>query len=416
MFTARPQRRRTSMHNLSTVIGFEVTRTLKKKNFWIAALAVPIIIGLVGIIIFFSNKATQTQTEKLASEQYSIGVTDDSHFVAPSLLKSVGATPIANKAAGQQAVQAGKLDAYFYYPSDISNQAVEVYGKDVGLFKNNRYRDTADQLLKQSATTQINPSIRSILQGTVAYTATTYTTDGEVDKGFLKLIAPGLFLVLFYFMIATFGSQILTSVTEEKENRVIEMILATIKPTTLLVGKLLSLIVLAFLQMFLILLPTVIGYFLFKDQLALPSLNLSAIPLDPLAIVLGAAIFSVSFLMFTGILMTLGAAMPTAKEAGGFFGAVMAVLFGPLYAAPLFVTSPDSPIVQVLSYFPLTAPIPLLLRNAVGNLTLVEASISITLLVITTVVVLMIGVRIFRFGALEYSRKLSFGEVIRRKN
>jgi len=114
--------------------------------------------------------------------------------------------------------------------------------------------------------------------------------------------------------------------------------------------------------------------------------------------------------------MTLGAAMPTAKEAGSFFGAAMALVFGPLYAAPLFVTSPDSPIVQFLSYFPLTAPIPLLLRNAVGNLALHEALISITLLILTTIFVVSIGVRIFRFGALEYSRRLSLKEVIGRKN
>jgi ABC-2 type transport system permease protein len=143
---------------------------------------------------------------------------------------------------------------------------------------------------------------------------------------------------------------------------------------------------------------------------------LSSLPLDPLAIGLGASIFVVSFLMYTGILMTLGAAMPTAKEAGGFFGAVMALTFGPLYAAPLFISAPHSLIVQILSYFPLTAPIPLLLRNAVGNLELVPALISLALLIATTALTVKIGVRIFRFGALEYSRKLSIKEVLRRKS
>jgi ABC-2 type transport system permease protein len=404
------------MHNLRTVLRFEIVRTLKKKSFWIAALAVPIIGAFIGVIIFFSNKTTDDQSKKLATEQYSVGVTDQSGLIKPELLDSIKAQTITDKAAGEAEVKSGKLDAYFYYPSDVSKDTVQVYGKDVGLFKNSRYQDLADQLLKQSAAAETDPSTRSILQSTVSYSAITYTSDGEIDKGFMDLIAPGIFLVLFYFMIATFGSQILTSITEEKENRVIEMILATIKPTTLLVGKLLSLILLAFIQMFVILLPIIAGYFIFRDQLSLPNFDLAAIPLDPLAITLGAAIFAVSFLMFTGILMTLGAAMPTAKEAGGFFGAVMALVFGPLYAAPLFVTSPDSLIVQALSYFPLTAPIPLLLRNAVGNLSLIEALISISILLITTVIVIAIGVRIFRFGALEYSRRLSLKEVMGRKN
>lgn len=404
------------MHNLGTVIRFEVVRTLKKKSFWIAALAVPIIGSLAGAIIFFSNKATDSQSKKLASETYSVGITDSAHLIAPSLVTSIKAKQITSKTEGQNEVRTGKLDAYFYYPGDVSKQPVEVYGKDVGIFKNNRYQDLADLLLTQSVAAKTSPGVRSVLQNKVAYSAVTYTKDGQIDKGFLNLIAPGTFLVLFYFMLATFGNQILTSVTEEKENRVIEMILATIKPTTLLVGKLFSLMALAFIQMFVILTPIITGYFLFGSRLSLPNLDLSQIPLDPLAITLGAIIFAISFLMYTGILMTLGAAMPTAKEAGGFFGAVMALTFGPLYAAPLFVTSPDSIVVQVLSYFPLTSPIPLLLRNAVGNLPLVPAAISIALLLATTVLAISVGVRIFRFGALEYSRKLSMKEILGRKN
>jgi ABC-2 type transport system permease protein len=403
------------MHNLGTVVRFEITRTLKKKSFWIAALAIPVVIGVVGGIAYFSNQATASQSKNLANEQYSVGVTDESHLISPLLLKAVQAKKITDKATGEAEVQSGKIDAYFYYPRNLSTQTVEVYGKEVGLFKDNRYQDLAGQLLTQSAASKADPSIRAILQNHLSYNAVTYTADGQKDKGFLKVIAPGIFLVLFYFLIATFGNQILVSVTEEKENRVIEMILATIKPTTLLIGKLLSLIALAFVQMFVTLIPVVVGYFLFKDQLALPSLDLSSIPLDPLAISLGAVIFVTSYLMYTGILMTLGAAMPTAKEAGGFFGAIVALTFGPLYAAPLFISSPDSPIVQVLSYFPLTAPIPLLLRNAVGDLPLNQAVLSILLLIITTVLAVRIGVRIFKFGALEYSRKLSVKEILGRK-
>jgi ABC-2 type transport system permease protein len=402
------------MHNLTTVIRFEITRTLKKKSFWIAALSVPAILGFVGLIIFFSNKASDEQAQNLASEQYSLGITDDSQLLSPELLKATNATPIASQAEGKQAVQSGIIDAYFYYPADISKEPVRVYGKQVGIFENSRYQSLADQLLQQSTVATASPSERTILKGDVNFDTVTYNPDGTVNKGFLELIAPGIFLVLFYFMIATFGNQMLTSVIEEKENRVIEMILATIKPTTLLVGKLLSLIALALIQVAVILVPVSAAYFVARDALTLPSVDLTQIPLDPEAIVVGAVIFFVSFLLFAGLLMTIGAAMPTAKEAGGFFGAAMTLLFGPLYAAPLFVTSPDLAIVQVLSYFPLTAPIPLLLRNAVGNLSLTEAGIAIALLLVATVVILSIGVRIFKFGALEYNRRLSVKEVMRR--
>lgn len=399
-----------TMHNLGTVIRFEVIRTLKKKSFWLGALAIPIVAAIIGLIIFFANKTTSDVGKELSGERYSLAITDNSNNISPQLLAALEAQRFNSKEEGQNAVKSGQIEAYFYFPSDLSTQPVEIYGKEVGLFKNGRYEGLAQQLVDQSAAQTSTATIRAILQNTVQYKSVTYK-DGHEDKGFLKLIAPGLFLILFYFMIVTFGSQMLTSIIEEKENRVIEMILTTIKPTTLLIGKLFSLILLALIQMLIILVPIVAGYFLFKSQLSLPHFDLSSIPLDPTAIALGAIIFIVSFLMYTGILMTIGAAMPTAKEANSFFGAAITLTFAPLYAAPLFISSPDSPLVQVLSYIPLTSPIPLLLRNAVGNLSLNEALIAIALLIITTAFAIRIGVRIFKYGALEYSRKLSAKEV-----
>lgn len=403
------------MHNLSTVIRFEVFRTLKKKSFWIAALALPVIAALVGVVIFFSSKTSGEVGRQLSNERYSLAVTDDSKLVSPQILQSIDAKTVTSKEEGIEAVRSGQLEAYFYYPQNIADAQVEVYGKEVGLFKRGRYEALANQLLFQSALLTTNPQTQAILQDKVGYAVKTYQ-NGEVDKGILKVIAPGIFLLLLYFMITVFGSQMLTSVTEEKENRVIEMILTTIKPTTLLLGKLFSLVILAFIQSAIVLTPIIAGYFVFRSQLSLPNFDLSSLPFDPTAISLGAVMFVVSFFMYTGILMTLGAAMPTAKEANNFFGVILAFTFGPLYAASLFVSSPQSPIVQVLSYFPLTSPIPLLLRNAVGNLQLHEALIAIVLLLLTTVIAIRIGVRIFRFGALEYSRKLSLKEVLHRKN
>ena len=132
-------------------------------------------------------------------------------------------------------------------------------------------------------------------------------------------------------------------------------------------------------------------------------------------VAVGALIFIFSFLFFTGLLVAIGAATPTAKEAGGFFGLVMTLIFGPLYAVTLFISAPNSPLVQFLTFFPLTAPIPLMLRNAVGNLTIPEALIGITILAISAAVALSLAVRLFRFDALEYSRRLSIKEIFVRK-
>ena len=404
------------MHNLSTVIRFEIVRALKKKSFWILAISFPIMFAAIFGIIFLSNKATDDAAEKLKNQSFSIAITDESKMVKPQLIAAAKATEIksSDKQLAINRVKNGQLDAYIYYPKNLDQQSVEVYGKDVGIFDNGRYSSLANSLLSASVQSGVDPAIQKIIQGKISSTSTVYR-DGKVHDSIQEMILPGVFLILFYFLITFFGNQMLTSTTEEKENRVIEMILTTIEARTLIIGKIISLVVLAIIQGLLIVLPVLTGYLLFHNQLKLPSVDLSSLPIDPLRIGIGFLVFASSFMLFTGLLVAIGAAVPTAKEANSFFGIVMILLFGPLYAITMFISIPDSPLVKFLSLFPLTSPIPLMLRNAAGNLGVSEAIIGIAILIISATIIMAIAVRIFRFGALEYSRKLSAREIFARK-
>lgn len=404
-------------HNLSTVIRFEVTRALKKKSFWIMALGFPVMFIAVAGIIFFSNQATIDATKEIEKQQFSFAVTDTSNTASPVVIEALAGSltePGIDKQVYKNKVISGELDGYIYYPANLQSEPVEVYGKSIDIFTNGRYGSLANTILNLSISDKVDENTTAILSSQLSTRVTTYQ-DGQEYDPIMQMILPGLFLVLFYFLIAFFGNQMLTSSTEEKENRVIEMLLVTVEPRTVIVGKILSLIVLAIIQGLIIILPALVGYLLVKDHLQLMSIDLTSLPVDWARILLGLVIFSVSFLLFTGLLFAIGAAVPTAKEAGNFFGLVMVLIFGPLYAVTLFVSSPESPIVQWLSFFPLTAPIPLLLRNAIGNLPYSDALIAIAILLATSIVVMIIAVRIFRYGALEYSRRLSVAEIFMRR-
>ena len=402
------------MHNLSTVIRFEIVRTLKKKSFWAIALGFPLMFGIIFGIIFLSNQSTSDAAAKLEKQQFSVEVTDNSGLVRPEVLKAVGAATVTDRETGRAHVTAGSVDAYFYYPHDLTKNKIEIYAKNVGLFDNGRYDAVARALLSSSVQTDMPADVLAVVKGSVTTSTTTFRDGKEFDP-MKQMIFPGVFLVLFYLLIAFFGNQMLTSTTEEKENRVIEMILTTIEARTLIIGKILSLIALAFIQGVIVVLPALIGYILLHDKLSLPSIDLSSLPVDWVRISVSAAIFAISFLLFTGLLVAIGASVPTAKEAGGFIGLVMMLLFGPLYAASLFISTPDSPFVTGMSLFPFTAPIPLLLRNAVGNLQPWEIATSLIILTVSAAAVMAIAVRLFRYGALEYSRKLSILEIFRRR-
>ena len=401
------------MHNLSTVITFEVIRVLKKKSFWAMVFGFPIMIGAVFGIVFLSNNATRDAADKLKEQTFSIAITDDSHLLSPQITSAFHAK-MTTKEAGIAAVKNGTVDAYFYYPADVSAHHIEIYGKNVGLFENGRYSSVALALLSQSVQNTVSPQIRTVLQNAAASDTTIYR-DGRAYDPFKEMILPGIFLVLFYVLMSFFAGQALTSTTEEKENRVIEMILTTIEARTLTIGKSISLIVLMLIQGVLVVAPVLIGYLLFRDQLNLPNIDLSGLPVDWARIGIAAVIFILSFAFFTGVLVLIGATMPTAREANQFMGFVMIALYGPLYAVSLFISMPDAPIVRFLSLFPLTSPIPLLMRNAAGNLQPWEIAAGALILLISSIFVLILAVRVFRFGALEYSRKVSLKEMFARR-
>lgn len=394
------------MHNLGTVFKFETIRVLKKPTFWLMALGFPLMFAALYGIVFWSQITTMQAAKELEKQEFSLAVTDNSKLVRPELLMAAKTKTVESKEAGINDVKNGKIDAYIYFPKDISKQKVEVYGKDVGLFQNGKYGAVAQSLLSQSVASTVGQAQVAILQNKVQLSSTTYL-DGKEHGGINEMIAPGLFLVIFFMLITFFGNQMLTSSTEEKENRTVEMLLTMVKTDTLITGKILSLMVLALIQMLVIILPVAAGYLAFGSKLQLPNMDLSLLVFDPVRIGLALVIFLASFMMFTGMLVTLGAMMPTAKEANQWFGLVIMLIFGPFYGITAFVSFPDSPFVKFLSLFPFTAPIPLLLRNAVGNLPAWEGLLGVALLIVAAVLVLWLAVRTFRYGAMSYDSKLS---------
>lgn len=405
------------MHNFGTVLRFELVRTLKKPTFWLSVLAFPALFGLLGGIIYYSNSTQDTREKELAKEPFSLVVKDDSKLVAPAAVASVRGEIVTDKTTGIERVRTGRSDAFFYYPADLTKEKIEVYNKNDGLMDNGKYTTVAKQLLQSSATSSLpSANVATAVNGSVQTTQTNYA-DGAPVNQIGRMIAPALFLVVFYAIIVLLGNQMLTSTTEEKENRVTEMLLTSISSRALIVGKIVSLIILGFLQIAVILLPITLVYLFARDALNIPDLSgfVSSIEVQLWPTLLGAALLTSGFLLFTGLLVGIGAATPTAKEANSFFGIVILIMIIPFYFFTLLMSSAPSPIVTGLSYFPLTAPFTLMIRNAFGTLAPHEAIIGLVIVAVAGIVAISAAVRIFRYGTLEYSNRVSLKNVFGKK-
>jgi ABC-2 type transport system permease protein len=415
-----------SQHNLGTVIAFEFMRTIKKKGFVVATLAIPVVLVVVFALIFASNSSTEASADAQKNSAIAFTYTDASGVIPPQMAQAAGGKSASDPDAALAAVKDGSSEAYFAYPAEPASQPVKVYGADKGVFENGKYEAVAKQVLNAAAQAQVgNPQLTAALSGGVDFESETYR-DGKVSGGFGSVIPPMLFLILFYVAMILLSNQMLNSTLEEKENRVTEMILTTLNPTTLITGKIISLFAVGLVQMLVFLAPVAAGYLFFRDSLALPDMDLSILVFEPGPILVGALLLLGGFTLFTGVLVAIGAIMPTAKEAGTIFGPLMAAMFIPFYAYSLIISDPKSLIVQVFTYFPLTAPVTAMLRNALtapvtamlrngfGTLTGVEAGIVIAELFIVGILILRLAVHLFRYGSIEYGKKLSIVGTFRR--
>ena len=399
------------IHNLVNVISFEIIRTIKKRRFWIGMLAMPLLIVLIFTLVFVSNRHSAKSSENQKNAHFSFQYVDKSGLVDPTFVTKLGGKISNDRSEGISAVKSGKVDAFFLYPLHPSTESISIFGRDKGVFENGKYASVAQAILQSSVNEKIGSTELSKLNRGSIKTSTVTFKNGKTSGGLNSLIPSMLYLVIFYIIILLLGNQMLTSTLDEKENRVTEMILTTINPTNLVLGKVISLFTLGVLQMVVFAIPFVIGYAFFRSDLHLPNIDFSHLVFDPQQMTLGALLLLGGFALFTGTLVALGAAMPTAKDAGPIFGALMTLIFIPFYVFSLIASDPNALIVQIFSYFPYSAPVTGMLRNGFGTLPLWQGGAVVVELFALSAIVLRLAVRLFRYGSIEYSRKLSIREI-----
>ncbi len=403
-------------HNLGTVISFEFFRTIKRKQFWLGTLAFPAAVAVIFVLMSFSTMTSSSTADAQKSAHFSIAYTDDSGLISNQVVSAFGAQLAGSPDQGIEGVKQGTTDAYFAFPADPTKDTVQVYAADRGIFENGKYSAVAQEMLSQSVQEKIGSAqLSNLAQHAAAIQVRTY--QGATEAGGLNsAIPPLIFILVFYGLILLSAAQMVNSTLEEKENRVTEMILTTLKPTTLITGKVVNLFMIGLLQALIFVLPVAIGYVFFRDVLSIPSVDLSQLIFDPVRMTVGFLITLGGFCLYATTLVAVGAAMPTAKDAGGFIGAMMALMFVPLYVVGLVVSSPDAVIVQIFTYFPFSAPTTALLRNGLGSLTILEAVIVIAILFIGAIVMLRLAVRLFQYGSISYTKRVALTSILSRKH
>ena len=386
------------MNSILKVMKFEVVRQLKKPAFWAAILLIPLLIGGIYFLSFVLGQDAVDMNPEIG-EDTKIAITDDAGVFGsemPSYIIN------GDKEYGVEMVKNGEVDLYFYIPADFEEtKKAEFYHISEGLDLFNFDGNILKALLKQNAMTKVDALDVISLTGDFEIVDNKLAANGEDANALGKAVIPIAILVIFFLFIALFGNRFLMAVVEEKENRISEMILTAVSAKHLIVGKILAMMVLGVIQIAVFVIPVMCLIYLNREN-DMVAMVLGSIEIDPAAIAMNVILFVASVFFYAGACTFVGSLVSTARDASSFIGPAIIAMVFPLYFMQLFFVAEPSALVYFLTYFPLSAPIALMLRSAFGTLTTAEFIIGVAEVTIIAVVAIRLAVMTFQKNAINF--------------
>jgi ABC-2 type transport system permease protein len=228
--------------------------------------------------------------------------------------------------------------------------------------------------------------------------------------GYGNLIIPGIFSLLLVLSITFSSSYLLQGLGDEKESRLIEVLLSSVSTRQLITGKVLGLGAAGLAQ---VVVWVVSAPFLLN--LAMSSIGgfFSTIQLPANFLVLGIVYFILGYLLYAVISTAIGAITASAREGQQLATIFVLLAVSPLWFSSLLMLFPNNPVWVALTIFPFTAPVVLMLRLGSTDVAAWQIAASIAVLLLFILGGLLLTIRLVRVYLLMYGKRPGFGEIIR---
>jgi ABC-2 type transport system permease protein len=238
------------------------------------------------------------------------------------------------------------------------------------------------------------------------------TTKGTTEEKGAGILAAIIFMVIMYMTFFMYGFQNLRGVIEEKTNRIVELVIASVRPTELMLGKIIG-IGLVGLTQYLIwslvamnLSPPGIASIMAMGDSGAPTIPLSMIGYFLLFFLLG-------YFLYASVYTAIGAPFNTDQEAQQLSMIPSMLIIGGMAVYPSVMNNPNGPVAVFASLFPFTAPLIMYLRTAIAEPPLWQVGLCIVILILSTIGMAWIAGRIYRVGILMYGKKPTLPEIAR---
>lgn len=270
---------------------------------------------------------------------------------------------------------------------------------------------------RRLAEREIDPQVAEWIQQPVEFSATKIGASGEAEEvstqDTIRQWAPPAFVYILWFTIFFVAQMLLTNTVEEKSNRLMEVLLSSVSPLQLMMGKVAGiaatgLTMVASWAVFFYLaakyVPQMMG--------ASPGFDFAAIATDPAFMVSFVVYFLLGYLFYAALLVGIGSVCNSLKEAQNLQTPITLVLIIPLLSMIPISQDPNGTLARAMSYFPPFTPF-VMMNRAAGPPSTFEYVATGLLLVLSIVAAMWAAAKVFRVGVLMTGKPPKIGEIVR---
>jgi len=307
---------------------------------------------------------------------------------------------VTDEASARQAMTDGELVGYIdFSPEYVASGKATLYGlrsAPEDLF------DAADSLVlaNLSATVELPlPTARIENSADLTITVLDGNRTFDSDSVFFITLLPLMFGFFLVLASMTTSSFLMNTLSEEKANRIMEILITSVRPLELLAGKVLGMGLLGLLQVVVFLVAGVVGLSIAQQQDFLLGLSI-----PPDMIVLALVYYILSYFLLAAGLAGIGAISNSEQESRQLSVIIVMPVMLPYMAIVTFLLDPNGAIPTIFSLIPFTSPMAIMMRSGLTTVPAWQIAVSIIGLIVTDLLILWGASRLFRWGILSYGK------------
>jgi ABC-2 type transport system permease protein len=388
------------MNKIWLILKNEFITTVARRSFLITLVLVP----LVGLIILLITNSASKQNNNLITQIFAPpakavieGYVDETGMIKslPSVIDPSTFIAFPDRVSARKAVETGIIQGFYIIPIDYIQEGEVIHVRaDYNPFSSLEQSWIITEVLRFNLLAGNVNLLKVTTQPLEKLSQEPVSPDKPQRESSnpLTFFVPYIVMMLFYVVILTSASLMLNSVTTEKQNRVMEILMVSMTPTQMLAGKIIALGLVGLVQT---IVWTGSGYFLLKltgEQMPLTS----GFQLPVSFLAWGIVFFILGYAVYASLMAGVGALVPNLRESSQATTVMVIPMIIPMLLLNALINAPNGGLAVGLSLFPLTAPIAMMTRLSAGDVPIWQPALSSILLIATAYLTIRAVAGMFR--------------------